>query len=331
MLVWKCFEMHCHTLHSDGSMSPAELCGQAKEFLYDGIALTDHNTMSALEELSPGLIEKTVPVIPGIEWTTYYGHMLVIGAEKYVDWRFARPDTIDEYTALVKEAGGAAGIAHPFNLGSPMCTGCHWDFKVKNWDNIDYIEVWSQPYPQRSLKNTLAFEWWTSLLNRGHHLAATAGWDWHGPARLKTVLPSGTWLGLEEGALNPRTVKAALIAGRSIITSGPFPEISLRQGGRDFYPGDSLEPGDAEIAIALDETRRRTVWESFGIRTARIDLVHNGRPRESFSPGGSGIAGKTLNLSPGWFRVEGYGTIENAENQRIFFSSPYYVGGGDSY
>ena len=60
-----------------------------------------------------------------------------------------------------------------------MCAGCRWDFQVKNWEDITYIEIWSQEDPMVRTKNIMAIEWWTKLLNEGHHIACTAGRDWH--------------------------------------------------------------------------------------------------------------------------------------------------------
>ena len=338
MIEWKCFELHTHTLHSDGNFSVSELCTHAENFLYDGIALTDHNTMSGLDELESEPAEtvpegnldpigsrRRVPVIPGIEWTTYYGHMLVIGAESYVDWRFARPDTIDEYTRTVKEAGGVTGIAHPFNLGSPMCTGCYWDFKVRNWNNIDFIEVWSEPFPQSRLKNEIAFEWWTELLNQGHHLAASSGWDWHHLEPDKPVLPAATWLGLNDGAINPQAVKEALASGRTIVSCGPFPEFCLRRGEKIFYPGDTLDAGAVNLSITVDENRRKKIWGTFGIRTEKLCLTHNGSPLKTFLRDPSLHWEENLNLPPGWIRIEGFGELEGQKDKLLFFSSPFYI------
>ena len=316
MIEWKCFELHTHTLHSDGNFSVSELCTAAKDFLYDAIVLTDHNTMSGLDELNG----KAVPVIPGIEWTTFYGHMLVMGAEKYIDWRFVKPDTIDEYTQAVKDARGIIGIAHPFHMGSPMCTGCYWDFKVQNWNNIDYIEVWSEPFPQKRYNNVLAFSWWTELLNQGHRLAAGAGWDWHRQPD-RPLLPPATWLGLENGIISTASVKEALAAGRTIVSIGPFPEMSLRRGEDFFYPGDVLDRGEAKFSISVDENRRKEIWGSFGIHTERICLVHNGVPIVSSSD----IAEEALNLSTGWLRLEAYGELEGVRDTLLFFSSPWYI------
>jgi hypothetical protein len=326
LIIYKCFEMHTHTLHSDGDFTLAELREGAREFLYDAIAVTDHNTMSALEELSSNPGERGVPVIPGIEWTTYYGHMVVLGAEEYVDWRFVRPETIDEYTRAIKSVRGVIGIAHPFEFGSPLCTGCYWDFKVRNWEAIDYIEVWSNPFPHSKFKNLLAFDWWTSLLNQGHRLAATAGWDWHGPEK-ERPLPPATWLGLRDGRIDTAAVREALEEGRSFVTLGPFAGVSLTgEDGQSRGLGETLRAGNYRLSLELDENRRRKIWAPFGIAAKTIRLVQGGTVIESLScgPGQTSLTAD-LRLLPGWLRLEGYGDCMGAEDKLLFFSSPFYI------
>jgi hypothetical protein len=323
-MTYQCFELHSHTLESDGGFTVEELCGYAAEFLYDGIAITDHNTMSALDKVTPELEAKTLSVIPGIEWTTYYGHMVVIGAERYVDWRFARPDTIDEYTRAVKDANGIVGIAHPFEFGSPLCTGCHWDFNITDWDKVDYIEVWSEPFPQSRPKNYFAFAWWTELLNQGHHLTASAGWDWHGLDG-KPVLPATTYLGLKDGKPSLDSVREALHAGRTFVTSGPVLDFTLTRDGSVFYPGDTVKAGTYTINIGVDETPRRKVWGSFGIKTTALRLVRNGTVLKTIPASSTGQWAEPVNLPPGWIRLEGYGDCNGRDNELLFFSGPVYI------
>lgn len=85
-------ELHCHTYHSDAQFSPAELAESARNMGLDIIALTDHNTMSGYEELALTKIQ----FIHGIEWTTFFGHMVVLGQKTFVDWRDATIQNIDE-------------------------------------------------------------------------------------------------------------------------------------------------------------------------------------------------------------------------------------------
>ena len=135
-------ELHCHSVHSDGSFSVAELLRRAYDDHLALIALTDHNTVSGHGELDDSI----TPAVPGIEWTTFFGHMLVLGARDFVDWRDAVPANIDDKIDQVHAAGGLCGVAHPFQLGSPICTGGRWAFDVQDWNRVDYLEVWHDAF-----------------------------------------------------------------------------------------------------------------------------------------------------------------------------------------
>jgi hypothetical protein len=326
MPVYKCFELHTHTVHSDGRFTPEALLESARAFQYDGIALTDHNTMSGIAAMDDALIGRTLPVIPGIEWTTYFGHMLVLGAGAYVDWRSALPHTIDEHIKKVKDAGGVVGIAHPFEFGSPMCTGCYWDFKVRNWEPVDYMEIWSEPFPHRRFKNELAFAWWTELLNKGVRLAAAAGRDWHGPEKEGKVLTTATYLGLEDGRVTTAAVREAPRRGRSFVTLGARLDFRIRQDdGREYGLGETLAPGAYEIIAAVDASVRRAIWQDFGINGRELAVVHNGKKAASLPCSGSGRSSLVLDLQSGWVRLELYGTCMGCEGKLLAFTSPLYI------
>ncbi len=105
--------------------------------------------------------------------------MVTLGLEQNVDWRQIGQGDIEKGIRQVHEAGGIAGIAHPFRIGSPVCTGCYWEYPIEDWSQLDYIEVWSTLMPFMKQDSQRAFALWTSLLNEGYHLAATSGRDWH--------------------------------------------------------------------------------------------------------------------------------------------------------
>ncbi|GGO03429.1 CehA/McbA family metallohydrolase [Saccharibacillus kuerlensis] len=178
-MTWFACELHTHTLHSDGRQTLGELAAGAAGLGFDVIALTDHNTMSGLvgkEEIEQ---EHGLTIIPGMEWTTFYGHMVTIGLSEFADWRQAGLDDIDQGIAEVHRLGGIAGLAHPFRIGSPACTGCFWEYKIDDWNAVDYIEVWSGTFPSIQTNNRRAFDLWTDKLNEGYRIAATSGRDWH--------------------------------------------------------------------------------------------------------------------------------------------------------
>lgn len=321
-MEYKAFEMHTHTLHSDGKFTVAALCRAALEQGFDGFALTDHNTLAPHEELTAALARETLPAVRGIEWTTFFGHVLVLGCEEFVDWRFVTPDTIDEALLKIHRAGGIAGVAHPFALGSPFCTGCHWQFNVRDWSLIDYIEVWSGASPQHDPINARAFQWWTDLLNRGYRLAATQGRDWHGVSKTRENM-TVTYLGIE-GAIDTSSAKEALQAGRSYVTCGPTVSFSVEQEGAELGLGATVHPGGACVKIELDTDARSVYWGGFGIVPRELRIVQNGAARYTFDCTEQHQYVKQMTLYPGWLRLEVYGDYMGRENTLLAFTGPIY-------
>ena len=318
--AYRPFELHTHTLHSDGRFTVPQLCQAAADYGYAGIALTDHNTEAGQAELTPELAQKTLPAIRGIEWTTFFGHMLVLGCHEYVDWRFALPEDIDDYTAQIRKVGGIAGIAHPFNIGAPMCGGCHWDFKVKNWDDITYMEIWSQEDPMHRTKNIMAIEWWTELLNQGHRLAATAGRDWH-RFDSEPVILSATYLGLPGGEVTEDNAIEALRRGRTYLTLGPTMQIEVRQGTDSLGLGETGKAGPCQVRVDVSDSERREHWERWGIAVREVRAVGpNGAIRKPYA------GGPVLLETEGdrWLRIELYGELNGEHMQLLAISSPVY-------
>jgi predicted metal-dependent phosphoesterase TrpH len=60
-------DLHTHSTASDGKLSPAELIRHAHAMGIEVIALTDHDTLSGLEEASEEAAKVGIELIPGIE------------------------------------------------------------------------------------------------------------------------------------------------------------------------------------------------------------------------------------------------------------------------
>jgi len=229
---WAPFELHTHTIHSDGAFSVDELFDRARACGYRGIALTDHNTSSALPEALAAAERTGVALLPGMEWTTFFGHVLLWG-DRYFDWRAAGPGDLAEALRPVRSHGSIVGAAHPFRPGNPFCTGCYWEYDT-DWTDIDYIEVWSGLDPSRQPFNLRALALWKNLLNQGFRIRALSGRDWHRdsggearaaasflslPACAATRLPSET----------SRLAMDALKEGRVAVSCGPVPELTINK------------------------------------------------------------------------------------------------------
>ncbi len=77
----ECVDLHVHSTHSDGTYSIKELVAYAKEKGLKAIALTDHDTVSGVEEAMEEAEKCGIIVIPGIEISTGYknGELHILG------------------------------------------------------------------------------------------------------------------------------------------------------------------------------------------------------------------------------------------------------------
>jgi len=65
-------DLHCHTTHSDGSYTPLELIQLAKKIGLNGLSITDHDAISAYEELA-SVPQDEIRLLPGVELSTTLG------------------------------------------------------------------------------------------------------------------------------------------------------------------------------------------------------------------------------------------------------------------
>lgn len=308
-------ELHCHTLHSDGDFTVDELQRSARDNHLSLIALTDHNTFSGHYELDDAII----PAIRGIEWTTYFGHMLVLGAKEFVDWRDAVPDNIDEKIKAVKACGGLVGIAHPFQLGSPVCTGGRWEFNVKNWNNVDYMEIWHEDLNKISSENVKSVELWTSLLDKGCKIAASYGRDWH---RLEKSGHYGcTYIDIE-GEVNEASAIRGIRMGKTVVSSGAKFFFRLHRYGNTYTIGETVKAGTYTFSFYTDLHSRQKDAGEESVKYKTIKIISNG---------GKAVLETRydqrhvrLKLEGGhWYRAELWGTVDG-ESYPLAITSPVY-------
>lgn len=343
---WYPVELHTHTCHSDGDFTVKELVRTAKRDGYRALALTDHNTASGVEEFCREAKKQGILPIRGLEWTTYHGHMTVLEEEGYTDWRGAGPEDIDNAIRAIHKNGGVVGIAHPFALGDPVNTGYRWEFQIKDWTQVDCLEVWSRNWAPRRIQTERAFAMWDDLLRKGFHITAVTGRDWHRDDRLPCCY---TWVGMF-GELTREGLLDALRQGRVCLTAGPFFTMKLFQGHREFFPGDTLsvsgrfcpgtggpEAGTSEAGtpgtgageekvraeVLLDRDVLPGTWEKKQVVPEEICLIVNGTVRDVVP-----VRGKVkLDIQPekGWARAELYGRYYETEHCRIAVTNPVYI------
>lgn len=309
-------ELHCHTVHSDGDFTVESLQKAAYDDHLAIIALTDHNTFSGYDEIDDSI----VPAIRGIEWTTYFGHMLVLGADDFVDWRDAVPDNIDEKIKQVKACGGIVGIAHPYQLGSPMCTGGRWEFNVCDWHNVDYIEIWHESFSFQNYENDKAVALWTSLLDKGYHIGATYGRDWHRPA---TEGHYGVTYVDIDGEINEKNAIAAIKAGKTVVSTGAKLFFRVHQKGKTYNIGETLHRGFSVFSFFTDLHSREKNAGSEQIEYKTIRVITNGG--ECVMQAALSERHVRLDLKRNhWYRAELWGTV-NGIDKPLAITSPVYT------
>lgn len=111
------FDLHIHTTASDGTMSGKEIIRAAIDIGLEGIAITDHDTVSGLEEAVQLGKELNFPVIPGIELSTEFEqreiHILGYFIKYHLSW--VREKLIDLQNARIKRISKM--VAKLNNLG----------------------------------------------------------------------------------------------------------------------------------------------------------------------------------------------------------------------
>ena len=182
---FKRLELHNHTVESDGSLTCQELTEYLAADHVDAFAITDHNTTSGQKKIEQLLDEKHYPIslIRGMEYTTYFGHILCLNLAKYVPWNSIdqhRPELLFE---AAREKGALVGIAHPFSYGDPFARGCRFEMTISDYSKVDFIEIFNNPESLHEV-NERGTNLWMSLIFSGYQITATSGMDLHNRAKL---------------------------------------------------------------------------------------------------------------------------------------------------
>lgn len=182
---FKRLELHNHTVESDGSLTCQELTEYLAADHVDAFAITDHNTTSGQKKIEQLLEEKYYPIslIRGMEYTTYFGHILCLNLAKYVPWNSIdqhRPELLFE---AAREKGALVGIAHPFSYGDPFARGCRFEMTISDYSKVDFIEIFNNPESLHEV-NERGTNLWMSLIFSGYQITATSGMDLHNRAKL---------------------------------------------------------------------------------------------------------------------------------------------------
>ena len=256
--AWHRGDLHSHTIHSDGDWTRRELLAAMRKAGLDFIAVTDHNTVSHIDDGAPSApavdaaAESDLLVIAGMELTTFHGHALSLGTRDWIDWGAlpgGRP--MPQIATEVARLGGYFVIAHPHSEGDPACTGCDWRIPEMMPGSSPAVEVWNGPWEGDS-HNEKALALWYGWLNEGRRLVATAGSDAHGPSGLVgSVGRNVVWA----AALSEQAILRSIAAGRLYLSSGPHLDFSAERGPRIASTGGTLRPDGSAAGTGPADVR----------------------------------------------------------------------------
>lgn len=309
-------ELHTHTVWSDGSMTPEELAANAAARGYDAIALTDHNTVFAYPRVRAAAEKLGLTVVPGIEWTTFYGHLTVLGGRSPVDWREVAPATVNAEIVRATEAGDAVVLCHPARIGGAICCGCHNDFDIAP-GVLSGMEVWSRYRESRDPANAEAERMWLARLDAGEKIAAVYGLDWH---RIEKGGRSYAVTYVGADACTPDAIVEGVRRGRTYISAGVELDIRLTAGGRAFELGDGVPEG--EVRLTVKATPNADYAREFGVEIGGIEVAGS-----SFTAAAQGCElDITAHARKGYFFVRVRGRIDGEESE-LALTSPFYTEG----
>lgn len=95
----KTCDLHTHSVYSDGTFTPAELIDGAIAAGLSAIAMTDHNTVSGLNEFIAAGEGKSIELVPGVEFTTADN-----GIELHILGLFINPETYYTINSYIDKA-----------------------------------------------------------------------------------------------------------------------------------------------------------------------------------------------------------------------------------
>ncbi len=224
--MFKRLELHNHTTESDASITVSELLDFMLEDHVDAFALTDHNTISGHPKIKKLLEENNYQIecIPGMEYTTYYGHILCLNLTRYVPWENINVHRPELLFGAAKAAGALTGIAHPFSYGAPFARGCRFDMKVTDYSAVDFIEVFNCLEPLHEV-NEPGLKLYEDLVLRGENLAMTTGMDLHGRWNMKGHY--ATYVDCRDDEPVTAALDRAVRTQHTFVTKGPVFEAVL--------------------------------------------------------------------------------------------------------
>ncbi len=328
---WYRGDLHMHGAHSDGSCASqsgakvpcptfrtVEAAAAAR---LDFIALSDHNTVSQMDdirELQPWF-DKLL-LMPATEITTFHGHIQAIGLRRFVDFRLGTPHvpTMRALADDAAKAGAILSINHADLPSGEICMGCGWTAPGTPYDRLTAIEVVNAKNADGPLSG---FAFWYARLNEGHHLTGIGGSDSHDPDAPDGRAPVGRPTTVVHArALSQDAILDGIRSGDVFIDvegkPGRLLEVEAQAGAAHASMGGTLAPKDGALTLDI---------HAVGVEGGVVEIVHKGQPLPETTPVASADARAHVTLlseqACGWVAVN----VRDGKGAPLLVGNPVYV------
>jgi len=212
--------VHLHTTNSDGRLSPADAAAWYRQRGYHFVAITDHNKLTDVDELSDDgflVIAACELDVDNTELGQTY-HFLALGLHTPVAHAERRAVAAQSVVDELNRLGAAVVLAHPYWSGLTVA-------EMLPLQGITGVEVYNTS-AERDLGKGLSASQWDDVLARGRCWWGLGVDDTHW---VDDDAGEG-WVVVEAKSLTEASILAALREGRFYASTGPDIYSLVRDG-----------------------------------------------------------------------------------------------------
>lgn len=219
---------------------------------------------------------------------------------------------IDETISAVKAYGGVAGVFLSDGDGEQA---------VRNWRNVDFLEIWHGAFSFYNTYNDKAFALWNSLLDKGYHIACTYARDTDAEAD-RDAHYGCTYIDID-GEVNEQSILRGIRMGKTVASTGAKFFFRVHQKGNTYSIGETMKKGNAVFSFFTDLHSREKNAGKEEIEYKIIKVITNGGEEVLVSDAKERHI--YLNLKKNhWYRAELWGTVDGV-NKILAVTSPIYT------
>ena len=246
---WLLIANHLHTKFSpyDGKQALADLITKVKSADFDGMILTDHNSMGGAE--TPEWKNSPLIMIKGMEWgalrevgETVVGHAGLIGLEGYEP--LPTHASLEQMLALAKGRNAYVIANHPY------CNGNSWTSSSFQ-PEVGAVEVWNGWWALVNpiMHNNDAKTLWEKHIAAGRRLTALGGSDSHGGSFYDNPARGANLVFARDRS--PEAVMEAIKAGHvTVLADNKAPRMVLEADPARDGSWSAIEGDDVQVAQA---------------------------------------------------------------------------------